>query len=186
VGGPGSGSFYQWWRPSRKTTVEECPSIDANLCKRKGVLKAGVHLTGNWQWTYRRRTKCSIGYEVNTLDMGQPWMRLFYTRKGKGEPQQEDYRLRLTTTRPRFGGLRWWFICPLGGNGWACGRRVAKLYLPPGCRFFGCRHCYHLTYTSCQESHKHDGVYRHIAANLGKDVREIKRIMKLLEKRESF
>ena len=27
-----------------------------------------------------------------------------------------------------------------------CGRRVQKLYLPPGGRQFGCRHCYHLGY----------------------------------------
>jgi hypothetical protein len=32
-----------------------------------------------------------------------------------------------------------------------CDRRVAKLYLPPGGRYFGCRECYRLTYRSAQE-----------------------------------
>jgi hypothetical protein len=42
------------------------------------------------------------------------------------------------------------FLCPLITNGEAGGARVKKLYLPPGARHFGCRGCYHLTYTSCQ------------------------------------
>lgn len=47
----------------------------------------------------------------------------------------------LTATRPRFGGLRWWFVCPLVVKGRSCKRRVGKLYLPPHGRYFGCRHC---------------------------------------------
>jgi len=30
------------------------------------------------------------------------------------------------------------------------------LYLPAGSLYFGCRHCYDLTYRSCQDSHKRD------------------------------
>jgi hypothetical protein len=72
-----------------------------------------------------------IGYEVNTL--GQlPWLRLSYTLMRTNEVLA--YRLRLVTTRPRFGGVRWWFVCPLSARGVPCGRRVGKLYLPPGGR----------------------------------------------------
>jgi hypothetical protein len=39
-------------------------------------------------------------------------------------------------------------------NGRPCQRRVGKLYLPPGGRYYGCRHCHALTYTSCQEHDK--------------------------------
>ena len=39
-------------------------------------------------------------------------------------------------------------------HGEACYWQVAKLYLPPGSRYFGCRHCHNLTYTSCQEHDK--------------------------------
>jgi hypothetical protein len=49
---------------------------------------------------------------------------------------------------------RWWFVCPLVVNGRPCNRRVGKLYLPGASRYFGCRHCYDLTYTSCQEHDK--------------------------------
>jgi len=43
-----------------------------------------------------------------------------------------------------YGGHRPWLICM------HCGRRVAALYLRG--KYFACRHCYNLTYTSCQES----------------------------------
>ena len=62
--------------------------------------------------------------------------------------------VRLQETRPTFGGKRWWFTCPLTVNGVACNRRVGKLYLPPGTRYFGCRHCYDLTYWSAQHAHE--------------------------------
>lgn len=35
-----------------------------------------------------------------------------------------------------------------------CQRRVRKLYLPPGAKYFGCRTCYKLTYQSVQEHDK--------------------------------
>jgi hypothetical protein len=42
----------------------------------------------------------------------------------------------------RFGGVRWWFLCP------NCSRRRTALYLPTaaGARRWGCRQCYGLTY----------------------------------------
>jgi hypothetical protein len=73
---------------------------------------------------------------------------------------------RIATTRPRFGGLRWWFVCPLTVNGRPCGRRVGKLYLPPAGRYFGCRHCHDLTYTSCQTHDKRVDFLRNDPAEL--------------------
>ena len=107
----------------------------------------------------------SISYEANTIGTPQ-YVRLSYTVTPQGgEPQHYDYQVRLVTTQPHFGGLRWWFMCPLRVNGHACGRRVSKLYLPPGGHYFGCRHCYRLTYTSSQDSRKPD----HLARLLGVD-----------------
>jgi hypothetical protein len=53
------------------------------------------------------------------------------------------YIVRLVTTRPPFGGLRWWFICP------STGQRVSKLFLPRGGRKFLSRQAYRLGY-ACQ------------------------------------
>jgi hypothetical protein len=77
-------------------------------------------------------------------------VRLSYTVTDAGK--SVDYHVRLAVTRPHFGGCRWWFLCPLIVNDRPCGRRVAKLYLRG--KYFGCRHCHDLTYTSCQEHNK--------------------------------
>ncbi len=71
-----------------------------------------------------------------------------------GERRDYAYTVPLVTTRLHSGGLRWWFLCPLSRNEQPCLRRVGKLYLPPSGRYYGCRQCYNLTYTSSQESDK--------------------------------
>jgi hypothetical protein len=183
MGGSGSGCHYHWWRSSKKTTVEDCRHLEANRLMREGILKAGVWHHGGWAWfrdEERKEKTSSIGYEVNTQDAA-PRMRLSYTLTKKGEPV--DYSIALATTQPRLGGVRWWFICPLVANGRPCNRRVGKLYLPPGGRYFGCRHCYDLAYTSSQESHKFDGLYRHMAQNMGCDVGTVRDAMKQIGRR---
>ena len=62
-----------------------------------------------------------------------------------------DYRVRLVTTRPNYGGLRWWFLCPVSAQR-GIEKRAAKIYLPPGAKVFGCREAHDLTYQSCRES----------------------------------
>jgi hypothetical protein len=163
MGGYGSG---RWSAHTKKDTVEDCRFLDANRWMREGILGEGLRHWGGWTWrnAHTGEQTSSIGYEVDTTDMACPWVRLYYTFTAS--QMHIDYRIHLQTTYPRFGGLRWWFLCPLTVNGYACSRRVGKLYLPPGSRYFGCRHCYALTYTSCQESRKYDGWYALIAKSL--------------------
>jgi hypothetical protein len=81
MGGSGSGNYYHWWRPSKKTVVEDCRRLDANRWMREGILKAGVHHSGSWAWfrdEARTEKTSSISYEINTRDH-PPWLRLFYT-----------------------------------------------------------------------------------------------------------
>jgi hypothetical protein len=166
MGGPGSGNHYHWWRPGKKTVVEDCRSLDANRWMREGILKAGVWNSGRWCW-YRdaqcREVVSSIEYEVDTTESG-PWVRLRYTFTASGV--RVDYQIPLAATRPRFGGRRWWFVCPLLIRGQECCRRVGKLYLPPGSRYFGCRHCHGLTYRSAQEHDKRVDLLRRNPAAL--------------------
>lgn len=177
MGGSSSGNHYHWWRPSKKAVVEDCLSLDANRWMREGILRAGVHQSGSWRWVYHSGRECRIGYEVRTLDMERPFVRLSYSWTVGENKGTVDYPVSLAPTRPRFGGLRWWFLCPLTRTGWPCNRRVGKLYLPPAPHYFGCRHCHRLTYTSCQESHKHDGLYRFMARNMDWDFDTVKRAM---------
>ena len=187
MGGAGSGNRYNWRRRSAKRVVESCLSLDANRWSREGILKAGLHQAGSLTWTYRDGTKASIGYEVMMTDAHSPRVVLRYRVKASQGSQSEscEYAVELTATVPRFGGTRWWFICPLIVGGRPCGRRVAKLYLPPGGRYFGCRHCHDLTYTSSQESRKYAGLFRHIAASMGTDLNAVRWAMKQLGQRGS-
>jgi hypothetical protein len=185
MGGSGSGNHYHWWRGDKKTVVEDCLSIDANRWTREGILKAGVCRTGSWHWTYHDGSGFTVCYEVDTEDLTRPSVRLWYSWVWRSTQLQEsaEYRVRLTATRPRFGGLRWWFVCPLVVNGVACGRRVGNLYLPPSGRYFGCRHCNNLTYASCQESRKYDSFFRRMAGDMGEDFATVKRLMGMIGKR---
>ncbi len=79
----------------------------------------------------------------------------------------------LQTTQPNFGGVRWWFSCPRTVDGEECHRRVGKLYLPPGGRYFACRHCLDLTYESCQKSHRHDGLFALVAGEASGEAFEV-------------
>jgi hypothetical protein len=151
MGGYGSG---RWRWHTKKDIVEDCRVLDVNRWTRDGILQEGVHHFGGWKWCNAATGEetSSIGYEVNTADMAFPYVRLHYTFTRTQE--HVDYTIRLQSTRLYFGGLRWWFICPLLRLERACNCRVCKIYLPPGSRYYGCRHCHDLTYQSCQESDK--------------------------------
>ena len=138
-----------------------CLSI-STLVKKKALV-AGSWTRGSWQWSYEgSEPHARIGYEANLIDPDAAWLRLTYTASGT----PVDYRVRLVTTEPTYGGRRWWFLCLLARQDGGPPRRVAKLYLPPGGRYFGSRQAYGLTHTSCQESGKYDGLFRRLAAAL--------------------
>jgi hypothetical protein len=130
----------------------------ASALVHQKALLPGARTSGSWSWTYdgEDRPHATIGYEA-----GNAWIRLHYQANGK----PVDYRVRLVTTKPNYGGRRWWFICPLLRGP---PHRVGKLYLPPGARYFGSREAHELTYTSCQERGKFKGLLASLRAELGR------------------
>ena len=139
MGGLGSGRHWG----SGKSTVEDGLTLDINKLVRDGYIQRGAWVSGTLTW---RRVSSgdeigNIGYEANLTDLDDAWMRLQY--RLNGEPK--DYRIALVTTRPNYGGRRWWFRCP------ATGRRVAKLHSPPGGDIFASRRAYGLAYRSQRE-----------------------------------
>ena len=159
MGGSGSTRWNLHWK---KTTVEECKQLPISLFKKaiKHVLDhPGYACKGNVNWSRNGEPSGNIGYLVH-LKNEIPEIRLQYNivRTEK----EMDYPIKFESTKLHWGSNRWWFICPLIKNGRPCYRRVGKLYLPNGYEYFGCRHCYELTYTSCQESHKYDFLFRKI------------------------
>ena len=105
------------------------------------------------------------------LDLDSPFIRLRYIIDGT---EKMDYQVLLATTTPNYGGLRWWFVCPNP----KCQRRVGKLYDAPGSKYFLCRICQDLTYTSCQESHQFDGLLPEIARDTGMSIEEVKEALR--------
>ena len=174
MGGYGSG-----WQGSKKTTVEDTLCLSISSLVKKKALVAGSWTRGSWQWSYEgSEPHARIGYEANLIDPEAAWLKLTYTASGT----PVDYRVRLVTTEPTYGGRRWWFLCPLARQDGGPPRRVAKLYLPPAGRYFGSREAYELTYTSCQDSGKFDGLYRRLAAHMGTDPSSIRLALKRLRR----
>ena len=178
MGGYGSG---RWAWHTRKTTVEESLILDMNSLARFVDLKSKdgfiQSATLTWSNSVTREVTSRINYQVSTLNKQNPLIRLYYTRTNTKE--DIDYKVRLTATKQNFGGRRWWFVCPLVVNNRACNRRVGKLYLPSGGKYFGCRHCYDLTYESCLESRQFDGLWKKLAKDLPEFTpQEVKQIMR--------
>ena len=137
---------YRW---DKKTTVEETPSVSTIFLRKHGYLKGGM-VSGGIDWSDAYRRIGSIGICVETFRL-KGTMRCCYSHQHwqGAEKLNLDYTVELTTTPCRFGGHRWWFICPLVWNSIPCERRVERLYL--GGKHLGCRRCYDLTYISAQQ-----------------------------------
>ena len=190
--------YYYW---DKKTTVEEATQLSIFKLKEFGLLcgYAGNTLT----WTRRSSGhKSSIGI---VIDIRELYAKVNYTNTNghTGEKSDLDYKIRLTTTPCHFGGVRYWFICPLVKDGQNCGRRTGTLYLAGGGKYFGCRDCYNLSYESRNESRmgRPGGIgYNIILENqidklmkkvkrcyyAGKPTRKYRRILKLEQRYDSL
>ena len=138
---------YRW---DKKRTVEECKSISTTFLKKYDYFCGSKW--GGMKWTNSMGEETgSIGFSVHANEWdGEIRFQYTQTQRHNGEKEDLDYPVQLAATPCNYGGKRWWFTCPLVVSGRVCQGRVLKLYLGGG-KYFGCRHCYNLTYTSCQE-----------------------------------
>ena len=98
--------------------------------------------SGSLTWTRSGEEIASIGYSSDLTAPASGSVRLHYHHGGS----PVDYRVSLTTTRPYFGGVRWWFLCPVNGA------RASKLHLPSGGHMFASRKAFDLAYRSQNET----------------------------------
>jgi hypothetical protein len=150
MGGVGSGN---WYRFNKKTTTDECHSVDLRYLQRHDLL-----IPGRWfslRWSRADRETGSIRGVVEGAERPEQMILLYRHRSGSGR-EWDDVRepVTLTWTVCNFGGERPWFVCPGAG----CGRRVAVLYGPG--KYFLCRHCYDLGYESQRENEMHRALRR--------------------------
>jgi hypothetical protein len=141
MGGYGSG------RNCGPPTVESALRLDIDVMMRWGGIEPGAHLGGEMKFDFYD-DQLAVKFESRVGDPWDSWLRLRYSMADywTGEGLEIDDKIYLATTRPHFGGLRWWFICPRSN------RRVRKLYLPLGGRHFRSRRDYRLAYASQRET----------------------------------
>jgi hypothetical protein len=145
MGGLGSGNRYRF---SKKTTTEECHSLDIRELHREGLLKPGTCFRSSWS---------RAGKEAASIRgfVHRDQVVLSYRHRNGLGGEWEDVKepVSLEWTVCNFGGERPWFLCPGAG----CGRRVAIVYGRG--KYFLCRHCYDLRYESQRED-KNDRALR--------------------------
>lgn len=165
MGGNGSGTWYRW---GKKTTLDECRNIDINRMQKMGAIKPDTIKSGVWQWVdvQTGEVVSSISYTCKTLYTDHDYINLRYTFTDSNEGI--NYDIKLVKTYPHYGGVRYWFICPVTG------KRVAKLYLTPYDGRFISRHVHKLLYASQSE-----GFYGRLA-------NKRHRLMRKLDKDSSF
>jgi hypothetical protein len=161
LGGVGSGN---WYRFDKKTTTDECHSVDVRYLHREGLLKPG-----HWfslRWSRAGRETGSIRGAVEGSDRSNHFLLLYRYRIGPGNEWEDVHEpVSLEWTACNFGGERPLFICPGAG----CGRRVAVLYGPG--RYFLCRYCYDLVYASQRDNamdralHKAQAIRKRLGGN---------------------
>ena len=146
--------------------MEDCCPLTVTKLRDVGVLHSPVGTTFTVNWSD------SSGRELFRADVwlvpgpgGAIMLRLRYeardleTRKKGGLIST----VQVVKTECRFGGLRYWFVCPLvRQTGLFCRKRVHTLFLPPGAHYWGCRGCQNLVYRSAKE---HDSRVNRLAAD---------------------
>lgn len=135
---------------STKTEADCLKKISISFLNKNGFFETALCSKAVSWWRNGEKTgSITVEYRIDDF---YPYLKFIYTQTDNdtGKKEDFDYKVHLTSTPCYFGGLRYWFICPLTVNGKPCGRRVGTLY--KNGNYFGCRHCYDLTYSSKNES----------------------------------
>ena len=138
---------------SDRLTVEECHGLVVEELMRKGLFSAPNGTNCAVTWTNGDGIELfRVGLRLVATTPGRIALILCYDGASGYTPRGSriEYGVQVTSTPCRFGGQRYWFLCPVVRQGIRCGQRVSKLYLPVGRGMFGCRKCHNLTYTSCR------------------------------------
>jgi hypothetical protein len=157
MGGYGSGRRF-----GAKRQVESCLALSSPRMLQNNLLDLEVGDTrlGDFSWTNRlKQTLYNLCFELARVSVGQIRLDLYGTK-------QVIY---MHSTAMRFGGLRWWFVCP------RCFRRRTKLYRPPNAEFL-CHACHDLTYQSSIEGKSTAAAFARLGVQHGLSAAEVKEI----------
>jgi hypothetical protein len=139
---------------STRWVVEQCLFLPIESFSRWGTLSNPSGTTGTLSWTSSRSgaEQGKLEYFVQADENGLAiHVRRQFARLYGAAKLIEECTIPITTTTCRFGGERFWFRCPFVRDGKICGKRIGRLYLPPGQAVFGCRTCHNLIHRSARE-----------------------------------
>ncbi len=133
---------------------------EADWCKKIEIwwLLRDIKEKGGYKYTTvswgENGSRGNISVQVSVWDE-EKYARFIYTQtdNSTGEKKDFDYKVPIVETPCHLGGTRYWFKCSLYKSGQYCGRRVGVLYKDGD--WFGCRHCYDLTYSSRKANKKY-------------------------------
>lgn len=109
----------------------------------------GNHVWGTLHWNRGGEPAGSITYRAIMDDSGNERLELAYTRGEGADAERVQQTIRLTFTKPHYGGKRWWMICPYRGV------RCSKLFKPGNGDRFASRKAWRIAYQS-QRGSWHD------------------------------
>ena len=110
MGGSSSGRY----RTRNQGAVEQCLTLDIRQMRRRGYLKPGARLVENWSWLWlpANRPAGSISFIIDLTNDDDLFVELLFSRIGALQRQRVD----LIAFPCRFGGHRYYFVCPKTGR----------------------------------------------------------------------
>jgi hypothetical protein len=147
----------------RYNTVENSHAVSIFWLRKHGHIEPRLQWTrGSLKWLRNGVETGSIGFEIEIkklqayAEVGEIRLKYVNTNNITGEVSEMDYMVPITTTICNYGGIRFWFRCPLSNEGVYCRRRVGVLYKVS--KWFGCRYCAGLVYADQNESKRFRGI----------------------------
>lgn len=141
MGGYGSGRI----RTRNRAAVEQSLRVRISEFRRQGFIQPGARTAGIWSWG--GVSSGAIGFAIDLANLDDAYAELGFTCGGAHYHQ----RIEIEATRCRFGGRRFYFICP-----WT-GRRCEILCCVDG--VFASREFHRLAY-ACQSEDRLNRLYR--------------------------
>lgn len=123
------------YRTRSRGNVEATCRIDVRFLRKKGALREGESTAGTLRWSRNGADVGSVGY-VASLRPDDRHLAISYSHKG----QNHRHLIRLEAVPMRYGGFRYYAVCPRWG------RRCEVLPIVGG--VIGCRQFHRLAYAS--------------------------------------
>jgi hypothetical protein len=132
-------------RWTSRLTVDDCYQLDAGTMAKDGVFTSQPGSEWKTIWNDASGAEMQCSYVVTRSSSGCLVLRFDSAGGLRTDLKIRPYMVEIVKTQGKHR-----FRCPIQRNSALCGKLVARLYLPPGERVFGCRSCHWLTYSSCQ------------------------------------